>query len=276
VNLTVFRPATQEFKEIAVQRAEIEVATVKDMEGRDLKSEEAFTLGPDEIGYVRITQFGEKTADNLDEALKRLHGQGMKALILDLRGNPGGLLDQAGRVCEMFLPRGQLIVSTEGRGGELKSESRSRGRDQYPDLKIAVLVNLGSASASEIVAGCLQDLNRAVIVGERTFGKGSVQSILGLQDGAALRLTTARYYTPSHKVIHEQGIDPDIVVPMTEAEERALYLSRLPGGLASLDEASRALVVESRDIQLDRARDMLKGVLRFSSLGKGDKEMARN
>src|SRR5206468_2365357 len=141
-------------------------------------------------------------------------------LVLDLRWNPGGLLEQAVGVCEKFLPRHQLVVTTEGRNAAQNSERKANGHDELGNMPIVVLVNLGSASASEIVAGCLQDLKRAIILGEKTFGKGSVQSILPLNDGSALRLTTAKYYTPSHKVIHEEGITPDIPVPLTEEEER--------------------------------------------------------
>ena len=191
----------------------------------------------------------------------------MQALILDLRGNPGGLLDQAGEVCNKFLPSGQLVVSTEGRGAAQKSEYRAKGRNKHLNLPTVVLVNGGSASASEIVAGCLQDLQpitKAIVVGEQTFGKGSVQSILPLPDGSALRLTTAKYYTPSHKVIHERGITPDIIVSMSDEQEADLFKRRVPGGLDSLDEKERERIQNTRDAQLDRSMDVLKGILLYT------------
>jgi carboxyl-terminal processing protease len=189
----------------------------------------------------------------------------MQAVILDLRWNPGGLLDQAVDVCEKFLPRGQLVVSTEGRNPAQNSRRVAKGGgDELNGMPIVVLVNLGSASASEIVAGCLQDLKRAIVLGEKSFGKGSVQSILPLQDGSALRLTTAKYYTPSHKVIHEEGITPDIVVPMSDVEDRDIQLQRAPGGLESLSEKDRDRVANAQDPQLDRAMDLLKGITLFT------------
>lgn len=262
VMVTVERPPNGELKDFTLTRAVIKVSTVKDLNGRS-----EFPLGEHGVGYVKLTQFGEQTSADLENALVKLEKQGMEALILDLRNNPGGLLEQAGEVAEKFLPRGQLVVSTEGRGAEHRSEYIATGKTKQRKLPMVVLVNGGSASASEIVAGCLQDLQkitRAVILGEQTFGKGSVQSIAPLADGSALRLTTAKYYTPSHRVIHEHGITPDIVVPMGEDDERALAIQRSIGGLDLLEEPERSRVAAVRDVQLDRAMDLLKGITLYT------------
>jgi carboxyl-terminal processing protease len=267
VTLTVFRPSTGVTKDFKLTRASIKVNTVKDLNGK-----REFLIGENQIGYVRITQFGEKTSSELDAALKKLQDQGMKALIMDLRGNPGGLLDQAGEVCEKFVNRGQLIVSTEGRNASERIEIRAKGKHKPVGVPMVILVNIGSASAAEIVAGCMQDLQtktHAIILGEQTFGKGSVQSILPLPDGSALRLTTAKYYTPSHKVIHEHGITPDISVPMSESDEYDLYRKRTPGILETLDDKERERVENVRDVQLERAMDVLKGVLLYSQRNTG-------
>lgn len=260
VTLTIFRPSNNLTQDLTLKRAVISVDMVKDINNR-----REYPLGPDGIGYVRLTQFGDKTSDDLDAAIRKLKSQGMKAFILDLRWNPGGLLDQAVDVCQKFLPRGQVVVSTEGRNPSQNKTHRARGRgDQLNGLPMVVLVNLGSASASEIVAGCLQDLKRAIVLGEKTFGKGSVQSILPLPEGAALRLTTAKYYTPSHKVIHERGITPDIEVALTDDEERDVLLQRVPGGVESLESPDRERVRSARDPQLERAVDLLKGITLFT------------
>jgi carboxyl-terminal processing protease len=253
---------TTELKEFTLTRAVIKVSTVKDVNGRS-----EFPLGENGVGYVKLTQFGEQTSADLENALQKLEKQGMQALIMDLRNNPGGLLEQAGEVSEKFLPRGQLVVSTEGRGAEQRSEYIATGKTKQRKLPMVVLVNGGSASASEIVAGCLQDLQtitRAVILGEQTFGKGSVQSIAPLADGSALRLTTAKYYTPSHRVIHERGITPDIVVPMSEEDERALAIQRSPGSLDRIEEPDRSRIAAVRDVQFDRAMDLLKGITLYT------------
>ena len=269
VSLTIERPSTGATKTFTLQRAVIQMDMVKDINGK-----KKFPLDDNGIGYVRITQFGEKTGDELESALAKLKRQGMKGLVLDLRWNPGGLLDQAVAVCQKFLPRGQLVVSTEGRRTVEKYFARGDG-DELKNVPIVVLANLGSASAAEIVTGCLQDLHRAVVLGEKTFGKGSVQTIFPLDDGSALKLTIAKYYTPSHKVIHEQGSTPDILVPVSDSEEAALLLKRSPGGLESLPDKQRTVVEAVHDEQLERAEDLLKGLILYDHLaGQQPKRMA--
>jgi carboxyl-terminal processing protease len=271
VTVTVARPSTGATKVFTVRRAVIVTDMVKDINGK-----KEFPLGPNGVGYVRITEFGDNTGDELEDALVKLKSQGMKGLILDLRGNPGGLLDEAVEVCQKFLPRGQLVVSTEGRDPHENAVRRADGRgDELKGEPIVVLVNFGSASAAEIVTGCLQDLHRAVILGEKTFGKGSVQSIFPLDDGSALKLTTAKYYTPSHRVIHEHGITPDIFVPMTEEQEGALLIKSSIGGLDSLDETNRILVEQIQDTQLARAQDLLKGILLYGEMTQPAKMAVR-
>ncbi len=260
VSLTVERPLTGALKTFTLTRAIIQMEMVKDINGR-----KEFPLDENKTGYVRITQFGEKTGDELEAALDMLKRQGMKGLILDLRWNPGGLLEQAVEVCQKFLPVGQLVVSTEGRHTLEKYPARGRG-DELKNIPVVVLANLGSASAAEIVTGCLQDLHRAVVLGEKTFGKGSVQTIFPLDDGSALKLTVAKYYTPSHKVIHQHGITPDIFVPLTDLQEAAAQVKRTPGGLESIPEKERAGIAAIRDEQLDRAEDLLKGLIIYDHL----------
>ena len=269
VTVTIQRPSSGMVRDFTLTRAIVKMDMVKDINGK-----KEFPLGADKIGYIRVTQFGDKTDDELKTALNKLKAQGMKALILDLRWNPGGLLDEAVEVCSEFLPRGELVVTTEGRdpGQNTIRRAGSHG-NVLKSMPIVVLVNLGSASASEIVAGCLQDLHRAIILGEKTFGKGSVQSIFPLDDGSALKLTTAKYYTPSHKVIQEQGITPDITVPMSDEEEAALIFKRAPGGLESLRPEDRARVKGIQDAQLERAEDLIKGLLLYSELGKTPEKM---
>src|SRR5215468_10415074 len=260
VTISVFRPSSTLMKDYKLTRAVINIDMVKDINGK-----KEFPLGENKIGYVRLVQFGEKTSDDLEAALKKLKSHGMQALVLDLRWNPGGLLEQAVDVCEKFLPRGEEVVRTEGRNAAQNSVRKAMGRgDELHNVPIVILVNLGSASASEIVAGCLQDWKRAIVLGEKTFGKGSVQTILPLQDGSALRLTTAKYYTPSHKVIHEEGITPDILVPMSDEEERDVLMQRSPGGVDSLSEKDRDRVSNAHDPQLERAMDLLKAITLFT------------
>jgi carboxyl-terminal processing protease len=172
-------------------------------------------LGDTGIGYVAIHSFSEHTADNLHEALERFAAAHVNGVILDLRSNPGGLLQEATRVVDLFLPGGLLIVSTEARDPAQRAKWFSSEKKDLPRFPLVVLVNEYSASASEIVSGALKDHRRAIIMGRRTFGKASVQSITPISEdrAQALRMTVARYYTPSHNEIHEVGIEPDVTLP---------------------------------------------------------------
>ena len=198
VNLTIQREGTPEPLQFTLVRDTIKIESVK-------------SKVLDNIGYVRLTQFQESTGRDLSKVLKQFKEQNLQSTILDLRNNPGGLLTAAVEVSEQFLPGGKLVVYTKGRESK-KDEWIAKGKDQMDDSPMIVLVNEGSASASEIVAGALQDYGRAVIVGTTSFGKGSVQTILPLGDGSGLRLTTAKYYTPKGRSIQSTGITPDIVV----------------------------------------------------------------
>lgn len=186
------------------------------------------------IVYIRITQFQESTARDLRQALKEFRDREHPSMILDLRNNPGGLLSAAVEVSEQFIPPGKLIVYTQGREGR-KDEYVSHPKDDYEEFPMIVLVNEGSASASEIVAGAVQDWGKAVIVGASTFGKGSVQTILPLTDGSGLRLTTAKYYTPKGRSIQSTGITPDILV---KAQPASVTKPGSSGSSASASQSS--------------------------------------
>ena len=226
VTIKILRPKTQEVRTVEIVRAKINVPSVKDVK-----------MLEEGIGYLRIVQFNEPTANALQDALDKLTKEGLQGLIVDLRNNPGGLLTSAIEVSEKFLRRGDLIVYTQGRNEKPQQTFRVKGRYHYLQFPMVILVNGGSASASEIMAGALQDHQRAILVGEKTFGKGSVQSVLPLDDGSAIRLTTAKYYTPSKRVINEHGIEPDIVVPMSPEDWRKL----LSGGRRRRARPSRIL-----------------------------------
>ena len=198
VNLTIQRDGTTDPLQFTLVRDTIKIESVK-------------SKMMDNIGYVKLTQFQEATGRDLGRVLKQFKDQKVQSTILDLRNNPGGLLTAAVEVSEQFLPNGKLVVYTKGRESK-KDEWFAKGRDQMDDSPMIILVNEGSASASEIVAGALQDYGRAVIVGTTSFGKGSVQTILPLGDGSGLRLTTAKYYTPKGRSIQSTGITPDIVI----------------------------------------------------------------
>jgi carboxyl-terminal processing protease len=247
VTLTINRPSTSQVKDFEIIRAIIKVPSVKDAQILTLQ-------GKARIGYVRITQFNEPTSTELANALNKLEKDGMEALVLDLRYNPGGLLGSAVDVCGEFLEPNTLIVSTEGRtpSREYRTATTSTSQREYP---IVVLTNYASASGSEIVAGALKDLGRALLVGETTFGKGSVQSVVSLPDGSAARLTTAKYFTPSRKLIHEHGVSPHIRATLTHEQETALLRSRRKGEESSTPPRPPA------DPQLDRAVDALQATI---------------
>ncbi|MDQ2918904.1 MAG: S41 family peptidase [Verrucomicrobiota bacterium] len=256
VTLTVMRPSTKEVKDYALERAEIKVQSVKNAKLLDPE-----LTGPFKIGYVRLVQFNEPTAEELQNALDDLQKQGMQALVLDLRNNPGGLLNSAVDVCAQFLPPNTSVVSTQGRVASQQSDFATSGATkQRPRFPMTVLVNEGSASGAEIVAGALKDLKRAIIVGETTFGKGSVQNVMQLPDGSALRFTTAKYYTPSKQVIHGNGVAPNIRVPLSAEQERVIFTARNNDSL-SPDEEKNTI---KKDPQMLRAIDALKGVMIYA------------
>ena len=252
VNLTIRRPSTGEVKDYELTREVIKVASIKD--ARILPQRNP---GQPRIGYARITQFNEPTATELGAALDKLEAKGMDAFILDLRHNPGGLLGSAVDVCGQFLPPNTLVVYTEGRtpSREYRTSATASPNRKYP---VVVLTNYASASGSEIVAGALKDLDRALVVGETTFGKGSVQSVVSLPDGSAARLTTAKYFTPGRKLIHEHGVSPHIRATLTHEEEADLLRSRRKREDPSTAEAT------IWDLQLERAVDAMQGSLQHA------------
>jgi carboxyl-terminal processing protease len=231
------------------------------------------------FGYVRISQFQSKTAENMVDAidtLKKEAGGSLKGLVLDLRNNPGGVLNGAVAVSDAFLKKG-LIVYTEGRVNDSKLRFNATPDDILDGAPMVVLVNQGSASASEIVSGALQDHKRAIIVGSRTFGKGSVQTILPLSNGTAVKLTTARYYTPSGRSIQAEGIQPDIKLeqvrvsaveaPLEPIKEADLSRHLMNGSAkkATKKDAEKEQDKEEKslaqtDYQLYEALNLLKGL----------------
>jgi carboxyl-terminal processing protease len=269
VRITIMREGWKEPKEFTLVRETIKIKSVK------------YKVLEEGIGYVKLTQFQEQTASDLSKALSQLAAEKVNSLILDLRNDPGGLLNSAVDVTSQFLPPGKLVVYIKDRAGE-KNEYRTGGNYTYYDKpSMVVLVNQGSASASEIVAGALKDWRRAVILGVQTFGKGSVQSVIPLSDGSGLRLTTARYYTPSGTSIQSTGITPDIVVKIETkngVKEHAVVREKdLERHLKNDKEEEKGKpeqemapleVSEKDDVQLQRAVDLLKTWKVFKELPK--------
>jgi carboxyl-terminal processing protease len=201
VTLTIMRETLDKPTDIVITRSIIKIRSIKTR------------MFDDRIGYIRIAAFQEKTVDDLRKALRDLDGptHSLKGLILDMRNNPGGLLTQAVEIADVFLKSG-VIVSTRGKAKSLDHQFSARDNGDEPTYPIVILVNEGTASAAEIVSGALQDNRRAIIVGTQTFGKGSVQTVIPLEDGSALKLTTAKYYTPNGRSIQAEGVAPDIVI----------------------------------------------------------------
>jgi len=250
VQLTIYRKGMEKPMKIELERALIKIESVR-----------WTTLG--DVGYIKLSQFNENVSVQVEKALKELTSQRVKGIILDLRNDPGGLLSEAVNVASLFLPEGKLVVYTRGRNGETQKYFARRKPMVPDDLPVIVLINKGFASASEIVAGALQDYKRAIIVGEKSFGKASVQNIIPLEDGSALKLTVAYYYTPLGRLIHHKGIVPDIQVAMDEKQEEALQEAirqkKLEGknGLILLPEKDPQL---SKAIELIRSGQALKKV----------------
>jgi carboxyl-terminal processing protease len=268
VTITIMREGFDKPKEFTLVRDIIQVKSIK------------FKTLDDGYGYVRIAQFQEKTDEDLLKALVALKAENagsLKGLILDMRNDPGGLLDQAVRVAEHFIAEGELLVYTEGRDPDSKMRFSSRKGKKEIGYPMVVLINGGSASASEIVAGALQDHNRAVILGTQSFGKGSVQTIIPLSEDSGLRLTTAKYFTPKGRSIQAKGITPDIIVEsleITAAEKKDTLNIRekdLDNHFSTEDSEEKvgkkdqplpAYKIDEKfkdDYQMLRALDLLKG-----------------
>jgi carboxyl-terminal processing protease len=236
VTITILREGTKEPQDVAVTREIIQVQSVKVQE-----------IEPG-LGYVRIRQFQERTARDLVAGVEKIEKTGKFAgLVVDLRNNPGGLLSSAVEVSEEFLGDGKLVVYTEGRVRNQNMRFVAHAKHPVTEVPLVVLVNQGSASASEIVAGAIQDHGRGVVLGTQTFGKGSVQTIIPLPDGSGLRLTTAKYFTPKGRSIHGKGIAPDIVIDLPKEDPPK-------PGTPPLPEAE----LQKKDVQLQRALDILK------------------
>jgi carboxyl-terminal processing protease len=272
VTITIMRDSFDKPKDFTITRDIIELKSVN------------YKMLVDNIGYIRLRQFQEDSADEMEEALKDLEANDVEALILDLRSNPGGLLNAAVEVTDKFLEKGKLIVYTEGRKKNQDMRFVAHHEFTHPDYPMVILVNHGSARASEIVAGALQAHSRAVIVGTQTYGKGSVQSVIPLSDNSGLRLTTATYFTPDGKSIHEKGITPDIIIELdatarisSEEQQANIQENETPTeGLPleqenpqdtkeeKTDEADDEIAgLLKRDTQLQRAVDVLRGILIF-------------
>ena len=243
VTLTIMRKGEGKPKKVDIVRAIIKIESVKYTKYED-------------VGYVKIIQFQHYTARDLKKALKDLVGQGVEGLILDLRNNPGGLLSEAVKVSDLFLPEGKLVVYTKSRKGSEEKYYSKEPPVVPQNLPLIVLINKGSASASEIVTGALQDHGRAIIIGEKSFGKASVQNIIPLEDNSAIKLTVAYYYTPRGSLIHKKGIEPDVKVAMDE--KRWEQLAEKIRKMRIEGNGKKVILLPDLDLQLKKALEVLK------------------
>jgi len=262
VKVTVLRESEKKLLDFTITRSIIKIDSIKKTE----------IIEPG-IGYIRLSEFQEKTYLELEKGLRKLEGEGMKGFILDLRNNPGGLLEAAIDTADKFLEPDKIIVSTKGRVKNQNIVFKSKDRNKHLDYPMVVLINGGSASASEIVAGAIQDHKRGLLMGTKSFGKGSVQTVVPLSDGSAVRLTTSKYFTPEGRSIHGEGIVPDIVVRYKEpaktesTEEGADIFDEL---LSPEKDEGKEIQAEKEkqkkyDNQILSAVDVLKGIIIYGA-----------
>ncbi len=276
ITITIYRLATDETFDVTIVRAMIQIQSVK------------YAMIDDEVAYVRVSTFSQNTARDLRKAIEELHGNNFKQMILDLRNNPGGLLKQAVDVTDLFIGKGHTIVSTRGRTPDQNRKFVSNRWGIGADFPMVVLINAASASASEIVAGAMKDLHRATIVGVRSFGKGSVQTVRSLSDGSGLSLTTARYYTPAGIMIHGTGIEPDIEVKyaITTEDGETLEMPKPfrekdlmagfegAGGASPLSEEQKEQRKKIREAMQKRAKERMQHPRKIFDL-KEDNQLAK-
>jgi len=259
VIITIWRESKQKLFDVNIRRDIIKIKDVRYCQ-----------ILEDKIGYIRLVEFREKSDEMLEESLEKLKKEGMDSLILDLRNNPGGILESAINITGFFIEPNKVIVSTNGKKNK-KIEYKSKFPNPYLNIPILILINEGSASGSEIVAGALQDYKRAVIAGKKSFGKGSVQSVIPLVDGSAIRVTTNKYYTPMGRTIHNEGIHPDVEIEPDENGEKANkdldedLLTKIEK-LDNIEQAPEETLDYKKDTQLKGAINLIKGIKIYKNI----------